>query len=145
MSVKIFLSAKSDLRYAYAGSKSDDEYDLKLAEYHIQQCVEKCLKFALEECGIEYKKTHDLMVLLSQLPETQTILPEDVETYLFTYAPALTDWEAKTRYNESYIVAKKYVNAGLSIANSVVSCVEQYLDTRAEETFDLTQLDLGIK
>lgn len=51
MSPDYLLRAKSDLRVAKLVLGSDDDYDLLIAAYHVQQAVEKTLKLALKELG----------------------------------------------------------------------------------------------
>ena len=41
--------------------------------FHAQQCVEKYLKARLTEAGIEFKKTHDLLALLSCAVEVEPL------------------------------------------------------------------------
>lgn len=56
MSPDYLLRAKSDLRVAKLVLGSDDDYDLLIAAYHVQQAVEKTLKLALKELGVPYTK-----------------------------------------------------------------------------------------
>lgn len=46
--------------------------------FHIQQAVEKLLKALLSQLSIEYKYTHDLSYLVSQLKAAGELLPDDV-------------------------------------------------------------------
>lgn len=55
------LSAEMDLRSI--GRMLDDEFLAPVACFHAQQCVEKSLKAILEERGVYYPKTHDILRL----------------------------------------------------------------------------------
>ena len=129
MSVKTFDSAKNCLKWAKLMINSDDEFDLKQSAYNIQQCVEKTLKFLLNDVGVTPKKTHDISVLLSQLPENYDSIDEEVVLKVYSFAPSLTEWEAKTRYDEDYLVARRFVLYGLELASELVGVVDTYIET----------------
>ena len=69
MSYDYLFRAKSDLRAAKFNLGGDDDYDLLIAAYHVQQAVEKTLKLALKELGVPYTKTRRIEDLLSRLPD----------------------------------------------------------------------------
>lgn len=60
---------KADLRTAMVVMQSGDEYDLQVAAFHIQQCVEKILKVVIEEYGYSYVETDEISALLQQFPK----------------------------------------------------------------------------
>jgi HEPN domain-containing protein len=54
-----------------------------IVAFHVQQCVEKCLKALLEESDIEVRKTHNLLTLITALdPRLQLDLDEDMLSLL---------------------------------------------------------------
>ncbi len=55
------LSAEMDLKAIER--MLDDEFLAPVACFHAQQCVEKSLKAILEEKGVRYPKTHDVLRL----------------------------------------------------------------------------------
>ncbi len=90
----LMLRAWSDLKTAkYCMSTGDDEYDLCLAAYHIQQAVGKTLKSCLKELGIDYTKTHRIESLLQLLPPDQSIISDDVYERLYDKSSSLTAWK----------------------------------------------------
>ena len=64
----MFILARKDLRAAITLTAQDDA-DTEIVGFHTQQAVEKALKGWLEFCGIDYSKTHDLTMLLTQLTD----------------------------------------------------------------------------
>jgi len=60
--------AENDLRNAAHSLKLGGDCPTDTVCFHAQQCVEKYLKAALVDAGIDFPKTHDIEVLLSLLP-----------------------------------------------------------------------------
>lgn len=149
MSYDYLLRAKSDLRAAKAALGGDDDYDLLIAAYHVQQAVEKTLKLALKELGIPYTKTHRIEDLLSRLPDNQGLLGEAWLDWLETNSATFYDWESKTRYIEGYSVTRRHV---LRLYNDSVRLVMEFERT-LQELYEvgawekpkrsLSHLDLG--
>lgn len=50
-----------------AGNPTNDELIVDQAAYHVQQGIEKALKYQTEMLGIEYKKIHNLIGLIADL------------------------------------------------------------------------------
>jgi len=64
----MLILARKDLRAAITLAAEDDA-DTEIVGFHVQQAVEKALKAWLEFCEIDYSKTHDLTMLLTQLAD----------------------------------------------------------------------------
>ena len=45
----------------------DEEHLSNIVAFHAEQTVEKCFKAVLEECGVEFPKTHDISRLYKLL------------------------------------------------------------------------------
>ncbi len=45
----------------------DEEHLSSIVAFHAEQTVEKCFKAVLEECGVEFPKTHDISRLYKLL------------------------------------------------------------------------------
>lgn len=71
--------------------RRDPNYDAVC--FHAQQCAEKYLKARLQEASIEFKKTHDLEVLLRD-----ALIVEPSWTNLLGSSVALTIYAVKFRY-----------------------------------------------
>lgn len=83
----------------------NDEMYLNNAAYHLQQCVEKITKGALECTGVTVPNTHRLSRLFSMVKNNgaELILPE----WLEDHAEMLSEWEAESRYNMDFVVEKQ--------------------------------------
>ena len=79
-----------------AQTMDGDEAYLNYVGYHLQQSVELALKFQLEECGVQYPKTHDIdqLIRISRENELNLYIPE----YIEEHAEMLSLWESRTRY-----------------------------------------------
>ena len=54
-----------------------------IVAFHVQQCVEKCLKAFIEEADIEVRKTHNLLTLKTAIDHRQKLdLDEDMLSLL---------------------------------------------------------------
>ncbi|MCQ2799983.1 MAG: HEPN domain-containing protein [Bacilli bacterium] len=86
-----FKTAKILFRMA-----SNDEEQLNMAAYHIEQSIEFAITYILSLHGKPFQKTHDLDQLINYA-ESNNIdlyLPE----YLKDKADVISLWETKTRY-----------------------------------------------
>ena len=83
-------------------TQTDDEIFLNTIGYHLQQSVEKLLKWRLEEEGIPFPRTHDIDILVNefQVKETDWQPPE----WLEAMADTITNWESRSRYPSSYLM-----------------------------------------
>lgn len=113
-----------------------DEIELNLASYHIEQALEKCIKFQLEMQGIRYNWTHDL----SNLVEVSEKLSDEFPIELRAELGLIVAWESKTRYVKDYFVELRTINRVLPKVKAYISAVkEQYGDmTIGIRTVDTT-------
>jgi len=109
------------------GLQSGDEYDLCSGAWHVQQAAEKLLKQLYLEQGVEFAKTHDLTALLSRLPNYDEYMSDEVYEQFAEKAALLTEWEAKTRYQDGYLVARTFVERNLKFVQTVFDSVVQIL------------------
>ena len=86
------LSAEMDLRSIER--VLDDEFLAPVACFHAQQCVEKSLKAILEEKGVRYPKTHDILQLYGLVSKI-VVLELDMRTL-----QVLNDLYIDARYPE---------------------------------------------
>ncbi|MCL1846039.1 MAG: HEPN domain-containing protein [Defluviitaleaceae bacterium] len=78
-----------------------DENIVDIAGYHLQQSVEKLLKFQIEMQGDEYPFTHDIAVLMD--------LVDDVPEWVEEYCETLIKYGVKTRYSSLRVASKTIV------------------------------------
>ena len=65
--------AESDFRNAEYVLTLKDHCPFDTVAYHCQQCAEKYLKAALIHNGVDFPKTHDLVVLFNLLQDIETL------------------------------------------------------------------------
>jgi len=89
------LSNFKTARIIYKTAANDDE-QLNIAGYHIQQSIELAIEHILAMHGIPFQKTHDLdqLIVLAKSNNIELYLPE----YLQEKADVISLWETKTRY-----------------------------------------------
>ena len=87
--------------------------------YHIQQCIEKGLKYILEHNGFQYQHTHDINDLSYEVDQLNLGQPIDsLISKIFTNATAYTSWETRSRYFGKFRESEQNVIEALDI------CVE---------------------
>lgn len=101
--------ATSNFRQALNAYQHDtgDERGLNLVGYLLQQATELCIKHCMEINGMRYPHTH---IIEDLLDECTGIVKYDMEFYSF--APAISKWEAKSRYIKNYRLALMQVQSG---------------------------------
>lgn len=89
----------------------DDEEQLNVIGYHLQQALELVLKYLLEQHGVEYPKTHDIeqLVRMGNDAHVDFHLPE----YLEDHTEMFSQWEAKARYVLGYAIEARKVERAL--------------------------------
>lgn len=85
----------------------DDEEQLNIIAYHLQQTLELLIKDILESNGIEYPKTHDVEQLIAIANENNVDLK--LNEYLKDHSEMFSQWESKSRYILGYLVEKKKI------------------------------------
>lgn len=111
--IRLFRSGFLDYQLAkriWAEPYNDEMY-LNNAAYHLQQCVEKITKGALECVGVTVPNTHRLSRLFSMVNNNgaNLILTE----WLADHAEMLSEWEAESRYNMDFLVEKQKLERAL--------------------------------
>jgi len=116
-SVEWVEKAEGDWKIALRAyrARKDPVYDA--ACFHCQQCVEKYLKAKLNEDGIAFRKTHDLVKLLN------LILPvEPAWTVIQPQVLYLTDFAIRYRY-PGYDATKAVAKAAVKDCREVRSLI----------------------
>lgn len=107
------------------GNPTNDEMIVDQAAYHAQQAIEKAMKYQLEISGIEYKKTHNLVSLISDLENSGFPINEELKSKAFI----ITGWEAGSRYNDDFSAVKADIETALrlysELKESILSDLEK--------------------
>ncbi len=85
-----------------AGNPTNDEMITDQAAYHIQQGIEKALKYQTEISGLPYKKIHNLTGLIIDVENAGFAVSNELKAMAFQ----ISDWEASSRYNDDFTVVK---------------------------------------
>lgn len=99
--------AHMDIQAAKAISCYDftDELQYDVLAYHVQQSIEKLMKYELEQNGIEYPFDHRVNILYELMEQNGLDPPE----WIWTNRVALNDYATRTRYGEDLVATKKEV------------------------------------
>ena len=111
--VRLFKSAYLDYQAALTLYKTPfpDEMFLNIAAYHLQQCVEKTLKGALECVGVTVPNTHRIPKLLQMVIHNGANVK--VTEWVDDHAEMLSEWEAQSRYNMDFTVEKRKIDRAI--------------------------------
>lgn len=107
-----------------SGNPSNDELLNDMAAYHVQQDIEKALKYTLKTiCGLDetYKgyRTHDIMALINIVMDHSNLV---ISERLMDAAIDITSWEARSRYNDS----------PLSVRQEIIDAIEMYEELKQQ-------------
>ncbi len=109
----LFQIARADLRLARLTLTGlNDELALNMAAYHVEQAVEKLLKFSLNLSGVLYPATHNIGVLLDMLTDHRIRYP----SWLDDVSYLLSSWSTQTRYNANFSVVRRDVMRMLELS-----------------------------
>lgn len=113
------------------GNPTNDELITDIAAYHVQQAIEKALKYLIytlsnaDPENREYR-THNITSLI--------LLAEDlcgfyVSEQLKAQSYAITRWESKSRYEDSSVAVKKDIQNAIEMYNElreqIISVIEK--------------------
>ena len=106
------------------GNPTNDEMITDQAAYHIQQGIEKALKYQTEMLGLSYTKTHNLTGLITRLEENGF----SVEDELKGMAYEITDWEASSRYKDDFFVVKSELKKAMDQYALLKKSILEYIE-----------------
>ena len=112
--IRLFKSAFMDYQAAVALYQRPfpDEMFLNITAYHLQQCVEKTIKGALECVGVTVPNTHRITKLLQMVTHNGANLV--ISEWLDDHAEMLSEWEAQTRHNMDFVVEKRKLDRAVT-------------------------------
>lgn len=109
--------AAADLRAASSIINSSDEYDVQLAAFHVQQCIEKLLKLLLLRGPGMYPDTTDITRLVAELHQCD--VPNNFRElidYIAQRTALLNSWEWESRYGFNFHIIPGEAREALAIA-----------------------------
>ena len=92
--------------------------------FHYQQAAEKALKALLEFHAVEIPRSHDLLVLWSNVTRVAETLPD-----LERECNLLNDYSVSVRYPARIELTEEDVDAAKRAATTILSTIQQWLKT----------------
>ena len=93
------------------GNPTNDEMITDQAAYHAQQAVEKALKFQTEMMGLPYRKTHNLIGLISDLENNGFFVSDELKARAYI----ISGWEASSRYGDDFSAVKSDIEKAIEL------------------------------
>lgn len=115
--------SQKDMDVVNTMQKVNDEMYLDVCCYHTQQAIEKLLKCSIELKGVNYEFTHSITKLYSQYVSAGW---DEIEI-LELMAGTITDWEASSRYKESFVATVKQLNTAKWLYDELLSRLLTFL------------------
>lgn len=124
---------------------TNDEYFYDAAAYHIQQAIEKELKYMLHDIyGMDDRsrsfRTHNISTLLLYLGRYNPEFVQDECQSLIEMSDTLTDWEASCRYGENIVSTRRDIEKTIVIADNLllkIQNLEKLNDKNREDDYDI--------
>ena len=114
------------------GNPSGDEGIYDIASYHVQQSIEKELKYILvEECGTDENELkqigHDIDILIDKVESEVGIIISDA---LKLMAKEITEWEASSRYGSSIMSTIDDIDNAINEFELLKDYYQEFVETR---------------
>lgn len=113
-----------------AGNPTNDELILGQAAYHIQQGIEKALKYQTEISGVPYKKIHNLVGLIDDVEKTGFPVSLSLKAMAFQ----ISDWEVSSRYNDDFSVLRTDMEKAILLYEELESQILTRLEKQLMQT-----------
>lgn len=96
--------------------------------YHIEQAIEKGIKFFAQENGFDYEKTYDLVTLVDIIEQGGVHVP--LEEYLYDQLETLESWEIRSRYFTNFDVKPNKVKRLIDEVEVSLGNIKEELDKK---------------
>ena len=93
-----------------------DELSYDIAAYHVQQAVEKSMKYVLSQNNVAFKKQHDAVLLKEQFEDNGIALPE----WFLPNMDTLDKYVTQSRYGTDLVASRTKIL-------ELLDCVEEYI------------------
>ncbi len=124
--------ARKDYNVVKELYRINDEMYLDICCYHIQQAIEKILKCSIELKGSRYEFTHNIARLYQDFIACGWEEIRDLQLM----AGTLTDWEAGSRYKESFFATTADLQTAMELYQTLEEKIKQYLEDLETEEGD---------
>lgn len=101
---------------------------LAASAYHVEQSIEKGIKFFAQENGFEYEKTHDLVTLVDIIEQGGVHVP--LEEYLYDQLETLENWEVRSRYFTNFDVKRNKIKRLIDEVEISLGNIKEELEKR---------------
>lgn len=106
----------------------EDDMNIDLACFLLQQSIEFLLKYSVELSGQKYVENHDLRAQINKLKNAG--IQNDVLIKIQEKASTYNKWETETRYKDNFSVVSSDVEEAISLCEELISFInilrEQY-------------------
>ena len=121
------LAAKSLISPAVNITNDERFYDI--AAYHVQQAIEKELKYILHDLNdaddtTKDFRTHNIVSLCKQVEKYGISLPDDIKDIAFE----ISEWEAVSRYKGGVINNVSQIKSAIGVYDNLVEFVSRNLE-----------------
>ena len=114
------------------GNPENDSLITAQAAYHIQQGIEKSLKYQIEMSGKPYRKIHNLTGLIIDAELTGIVISDELKAMAYL----ITDWEASSRYNDDFEVSLTDMEKAIRLYEELETQILHHLETALEKRND---------
>ena len=122
--------AAENMRIAKLGKQnySGDEIELDTIGYNLQQCIEKILKFQLQQRNIKYASKYPMKYLYDRFISNNLSYPDELKPYW----SELDDFESKSRYGADIVATRTVIDELFPIAEKLLK-EQQELQVKNQE------------
>ena len=121
-----------DFRCALLGLQhySGDEFELDIVAYHVQQTIEKLMKWELEKVGARFSFTHEVHILYQEMLDAGLCPGE----WIINHYAVINDYATKTRYGENLVAVKAVLDVVLANTDTYLQQQEELERQELEES-----------
>jgi len=101
-----------------------DDAMCDMAGYHLQQSVEKLLKYQIEQKGEVFPFTHDIALLIDMV--------DDVPSWIIDNSQTITKYEALTRYSSVKVASRTYLTNWYKLLHDYIDNLRLEEEVREE-------------
>lgn len=110
------------------GNPTHDEMITDQAAYHVQQAIEKALKYQTEMFGMEYKKIHNLAGLIPPLEAAGFPVSDELKSKAYI----ISNWEASSRYADDFFSVKSDIEDALRLYEELEAEILKRLENKED-------------
>ena len=101
-----------------------DDAMCDMAGYHLQESVEKLLKYQIEQKGEIFPFSHDISLLIDMV--------DDVPSWIIDNSQTLTKYEALTRYSSVKVASRTHLNNWYKLLSDYIDNLRPKEEIREE-------------